>query len=192
MSELDRARQIESHVREILKLLGENPEREGLLDTPKRVAQSLLELTQSLRSEPPEVKFFTVPPEAASNLIVIRNIEFLSLCEHHLLPIIGYASVVYKPRENKVPGLSKVIRLVQWYARRPILQERFTQELANFLLEKICAKFVYCRIAALHMCVFLRGVKSTSSILVTEALAGETDVDISRLRELAKCKLPRF
>ncbi len=192
MSELDRAREIERHVREILRLLGEDPDREGLVETPRRVAQALLELTKSLRTEPPDVKFFTVPKDSSRNLVVIRNIEFLSLCEHHLLPIVGYVSVVYRPRENKVPGLSKVIRLVQWYALRPILQERFTQELANFLCDKICAKFVYCRIAALHMCVFLRGVKSRSSILVTEAVSGEPDEDITSLRRLARCKYPRI
>ncbi len=192
MNELDRAREIEKHIREILRLLGEDPNREGLIETPRRVAQALLELTRSLRTEPPDVKFFTVPESSSKNLVVIRNIEFLSLCEHHLLPIVGYASIVYRPRGNKVPGLSKVIRLVQWYARRPILQERFTQELADFLRDKICAKFVYCRIVALHMCVFLRGVRSRSSVLITEALSGEADVDISSLRELARCRYPRI
>ncbi len=177
---------IAEHVRAIMRLLGIDLTNPDIAETPQRVAQMLLELTSGLREKPPEVKFFKIPENALNNLIIVRNIEIDSLCEHHLLPIIGKATIVYKPRTNSVPGLSKVIRLVQWFARRPILQERFTQELAELLLDKINAKFVYCHVKAIHLCSFMRGVKSRLTVLETEAVAGEIDVELNMLREVAR------
>jgi len=177
---------IAEHVRAIMELLGIDLANPDVAETPRRVAEMLLELTSGLREEPPEVKFFTIPEHATRNLVVVRDIEFDSLCEHHLLPIIGTVTVVYRPRTSVVPGLSKVIRLVQWFAKRPILQERFTQELADFLLDRIRAKFVYCRVRALHMCAFMRGVRSRTVLLETEAISGDVDVDIESLRSIAR------
>ncbi len=182
----DLASKIAEHVKEIMKLLGMNLDNPDIAETPRRVAEMLLELTSGLRESPPEIKFFKIPENAVNNLVVVRDIEFDSLCEHHLLPIIGTVTIAYKPRSTSVPGLSKVIRLVQWFARRPILQERFTQELADLLLEKINARFVYCRVRAIHLCAFARGVRSRTSVLETEALSGNPDVDIATLRSITR------
>ncbi len=180
------------HVREILKLVGEDPERPDLRETPVRVAKALLELTEGLRKEPPHVKFFNVRKKI-ENFIIVENIEFFSLCEHHLLPVLGYVSVAYKPCRDEVPGLSKVVRLVQWYSRRLILQERFTQELATVLLEKLRACSVYCKVFGLHLCTMLRGVRSRTTRLFTEAWAGDISRDeLAILRKLVKCKTLRI
>ncbi len=183
---------IAHHVKEIIKLLGEDPEKPDLKETPIRVAKALLELTEGLRSRPPTIKFFNTIKHV-EGLVIIRDIEFVSLCEHHLLPVLGYISVAYRPSQPQVPGLSKVIRLVQWYSRRLILQERFTRELAELLLEKLNAKMVYCKVCGLHMCAMLRGVRSRTSKLITEAWAGDIDRDeIEMLRKLVKCKVPKI
>ncbi len=181
---------ISYYVREVLKLLGENPDRDNVAETPVRYAKMLLELTRGLRSEAPKVKFFRIPERAANNIITVRDIEFTALCEHHLLPIIGTVSVSYKPREPMVPGLSKIPRLIRWLSSRLILQERFTQDLADKLLEAIRAKFVYCRVCALHLCTFLRGVRERRMYVMTEAFSGELDVDLDVLRRITVCRRP--
>ncbi len=188
--EIEIVERIAYHIREILKLIGEDPERPDLKETPIRVAKALLELTEGLRSKSPSIKFFTCGK--IESFVIIRDIEFVSLCEHHLLPVLGYVSVAYKPSLSEVPGLSKVIRLVQWCSRRLILQERFTKELAITLLNSLKARSVYCKVCALHMCTMLRGVRSRTSKLVTEAWAGDISTEeLSMLRKLVKCRVPK-
>ncbi len=192
MSREELVDKIATHVREILKLVGEDPDRPDLRETPLRVARALLELTEGLRKEPPHVKFFKTGRRIES-YVIVENIEFFSLCEHHLLPVIGYVSVAYKPEQDEVPGLSKVVRLVQWFSRRLILQERFTRELAEMLLEKLKASSVYCKVFGLHLCTMLRGVRSRTSRLLTEAWAGKvTKEELDMLRKLVKCKTLRI
>ena len=135
------------------------------------------------------MKFFK-SKKLENQLITIENIDFVSLCEHHLLPIIGRVSICYKPRGEYVPGLSKVARFVKWFAKKFILQERFTIELCERLYELLNAKFVYCKVCAIHMCVFMRGVKDRSLVLTTDALVGESDIPINELRKIIKCTLP--
>ncbi|NPA23255.1 MAG: GTP cyclohydrolase I [Crenarchaeota archaeon] len=188
MSREELVDKIAMHVREILRLVGEDPDRPDLRETPTRVARALLELTEGLRREPPHIKFFRAGKKIES-YVIVENIEFFSLCEHHLLPVIGYVSVAYKPEHDEVPGLSKVVRLVQWYSRRLILQERFTQELAWVLLEKLKASSVYCKVLGIHLCTMLRGVRSRTSRLLTEAWAGDiTRDELVMLRKLVKCR----
>lgn len=180
------------HVQEILKLLGEDINRDDLAKTPQRVAKMLLELTKCLRNEDiPEIKFFE-SKSSGNELIIVQDIDFVSLCEHHLLPIIGKISICYKPLSNKVPGLSKIARFVKWYAKRPILQERFTIELCEELYKLLNAKFVYCKACAIHMCTFIRGVKDKSMFLITDALIGSSDISINELRKIVKCSIPKI
>ncbi|WP_069808046.1 GTP cyclohydrolase I [Vulcanisaeta thermophila] len=186
-------REIELHVREILRLLGEDVNRQGLRETPRRFAKALLELTRGLREPEPEMRFFSLGGVKYPGRVLVSNVRFNSLCEHHLLPIIGLATVVYEPLNSEVPGLSKVARYIKWLAARPILQERFTALLANELREKINARYVYVKVCALHMCVFLRGVKDEEMYMVTEAWSGDLSNDeLNELRRSVSCSIPRI
>ncbi len=181
---------IEYYVKEILKLLGEDIERPGIRETPRRVAQTLLELTRGLREEEPQVKFFPITYKVENSLIIVEDIRFHSLCEHHLLPIIGSVSIAYIPEGLEVPGLSKIARLVEWYSSRLILQERFTQELTHYLFRKLNARFIYCKVCAVHLCTLIRGVKNESMKLVTEYWYGDTtNVNLDEVRKSVKCRI---
>lgn len=187
--EADLESKLEYHVKEILRLLGEDVSRPGLRETPRRFARALLELTRGLREEEPEPKFFPMEIPADVGRVEIANVRFVSLCEHHLLPIVGSVSIVYKPLNAEVPGLSKVARYVKWLAARPILQERFTAILAESLRERLRARYVYVKVCALHMCTFIRGVKDEDMVMVTEAWSGD-GVDSSSMGRAVKCTLP--
>jgi len=161
---------IERAVREILIAIGEDPDREGLVRTPNRVARAYGELMAGL-SEDPRVHLKTVFTERYDEVVLLRDIEFHSLCEHHLLPFVGKAHVAYLP-DGKVVGLSKLARLVEGYARRPQVQERLTTEIADALMEELNPVGAACVIEATHTCMTIRGAKKPGSTMVTSALRG--------------------
>ena len=161
---------IERAVREILLAVGENPDREGLLKTPNRVARAYVELMAGLK-EDPRAHLKTVFHEQYDEVVLLRDIEFHSLCEHHLLPFTGHAHVAYLP-DGKVVGLSKLARLVEGYARRPQVQERLTTQIADALMEELNPLGAACVIEATHTCMTIRGAKKPGSIMVTSALRG--------------------
>jgi GTP cyclohydrolase I len=163
---------IERAVREILLAVGENPDREGLQNTPGRVARSYAELMIGLRSDP-RVHLRTVFHERYDEVVLLRDIEFHSLCEHHLLPFTGRAHVAYLPG-GKVVGLSKLARLVEGFARRPQVQERLTTQVADALMEELNPIGAACVIEAVHTCMTIRGVRKPGSAMVTSALRGIT------------------
>jgi GTP cyclohydrolase I len=157
-------------VREILRAIGEDPDREGLRDTPARMARMYAELFGGLHVDPRQhlKKFFT---ETCDEVILVRDIGFTSMCEHHLLPFTGKAHVAYLPRE-RVIGLSKLARVVDELARRPQVQERMTEQIARVLEEELQAKGVAVVIEAVHTCMTIRGVRKPGSICVTSAMKG--------------------
>ena len=161
---------IEKAVREILLAIGEDPDREGLLKTPNRVARAYGELTAGL-SEDPRIHLRTVFHERYDEVVLLRDIEFHSICEHHLLPFTGRAHVAYLP-DGKVVGLSKLARLVEGFARRPQVQERLTGQIADALMEELNPMGSACVIEATHTCMTIRGAKKPGSVMVTSALRG--------------------
>jgi len=165
--DLDRIRRA---VREILVAVGEDPEREGLRETPDRVARMYAEVFQGLNQDPKLhlKKLFT---QKYDEMVLIRDIRFVSFCEHHLLPVIGKAHVAYIPN-GKVIGLSKIPRVVDVLAKRPQMQERLTEELADLLMKELDAKGVAVVIEASHSCMTIRGVNKPDSSFVTSAMRG--------------------
>jgi GTP cyclohydrolase I len=163
-------RRIEKAVREILIGVGEDPDREGLLETPARVARMYAEMFSGLRQDPREHlrKVFT---EAYDEVVLVRDISFCSMCEHHLLPFIGKAHIAYAPK-GKVLGLSKLARLVEAVARRPQVQERMTEDIANLLVDELDAKGVAVVVEASHSCMTIRGVRKPGSLCLTSAMKG--------------------
>jgi GTP cyclohydrolase I len=157
-------------VREILLAVGEDPEREGLRETPDRVARMYAEVFQGLHQDPKLHlrKLFT---QKYDEMVLIRDIRFVSFCEHHLLPIIGQAHVAYLPN-GKVIGLSKIPRVVDVLAKRPQMQERLTEEVADLLMKELDAKGVAVVIEASHSCMTIRGVNKPDSSFVTSAMRG--------------------
>jgi GTP cyclohydrolase I len=163
-------RRIEEAVREILAAVGEDPTREGLLETPARVARMYAELFRGLHADPRRhlQKVFT---EKYDEVVLVRDISFCSLCEHHLLPFTGKAHIGYCPN-GKVIGLSKLARVVEDVARRPQVQERMTEVIADLLVEQLDAKGVAVVIEATHTCMTIRGVRRPGSVCVTSAMKG--------------------
>src|SRR5213076_2315210 len=161
---------IERAVREILFAVGEDPDREGLLKTPNRVARAYAELMAGLHDDPKR-HLRTVFHERYDEVVLLRDIEFHSLCEHHLLPFTGRAHVAYLP-DGKVVGLSKLARLVEGYARRPQVQERLTMQIADAVMDELNPVGAACVIEAIHTCMTIRGVKKHGSTMVTSELRG--------------------
>ena len=161
---------IEKAVREILLALGEDPNREGLVQTPSRVARAYAEILGGLHLNPRR-HLKTVFHERYDEVVLLRDIEFHSLCEHHLMPFTGRAHVAYLP-DGKVVGLSKLARLVEDYARRPQVQERLTTQVADALMDELNPIGAVCVIEAIHTCMTLRGVRKPGSVMVTSALRG--------------------
>jgi GTP cyclohydrolase I len=168
-AKVDTAR-IERAVREILLAVGEDPDREGLVKTPNRVARAYGELLAGLQDNPRR-HLKTVFSERYDEVVLLRDIEFHSLCEHHLLPFTGRAHVAYLPA-GKVVGLSKLARLVEGYARRPQVQERLTTQIADALMEELNPVGAVCVIEASHSCMTIRGAAKAGSTMVTSALRG--------------------
>ena len=166
---VDRPR-IEAAVREILLAVGEDPDREGLQETPARVARMYEELFSGLHHDAREVlqKTFT---QKYDEIVLVKDIRFSSICEHHLLPFIGKAHIGYLPA-GKVAGLSKLARAVEVMSRRPQVQERMTEELADLLMSELDARGVGVVIEATHTCMTIRGVRSPDSLCTTSAMRG--------------------
>lgn len=162
---------IEAAVREILAQVGEDPEREGLRDTPHRVSKMYAELLAGYHVDPAALingALFEVPYD---EMIVVRDIEFYSLCEHHMLPFVGHADVAYIPK-GRVLGLSKIPRIVDMFARRLQIQERMTSQIADFLMEVLQPLGVAVVLEASHLCAMMRGVKKAEALMVTSAMRG--------------------
>ena len=162
---------IAGHIEEILRLLGEDPQREGLLKTPVRASKALYFATSGYKSNPEEVvgdALFTAPSDGQ---VIIKDIEFYSFCEHHILPFFGRVSVGYVPG-SKILGLSKVARIVNLYARRLQTQERFTRQVCDAIAESVGAKGVIVICNGQHMCMKMRGVEKQDSSTTTVATSG--------------------
>lgn len=162
---------MEEHIRAILGFLGEDPDREGLKKTPARVADSLTFLTRGYRMDPEKVINDAVFTEDYEEMIVQKDIDFFSLCEHHLLPFFGKAHVGYIPH-HKIVGVSKLARLVDLYARRLQVQERLTNQIATTIMEKLRPLGVAVVIEAEHLCMRMRGVEKQNSFIITSTLLG--------------------
>src|SRR6476659_94109 len=162
----------EAAVRELLYAIGEDPEREGLLETPARVARAYAELTAGLRMTPEDV-LTTTFDLGHDEMVLVRDIELWSMCEHHLVPFTGVAHVGYIPAASgKITGLSKLARLVDVYAKRPQVQERLTTQVADALMEILEARGVIVVIEAEHLCMTMRGVKKAGARTITSAVRG--------------------
>ncbi|HEX6970451.1 MAG TPA: GTP cyclohydrolase I FolE [Micromonosporaceae bacterium] len=163
---------IERAVREILIAVGEDPDRDGLVQTPARVARAYAELFAGLRVDPAEVLSTTFEANH-EELVLVRDIDVMSLCEHHLLPFHGVAHVGYVPGEHgRITGLSKLARLVEVFARRPQVQERLTSQIADLLMAKLEPRGVIVVLECEHMCMAMRGIRKSGSRTTTSAVRG--------------------
>jgi GTP cyclohydrolase IA len=162
---------LEEAVRTLLAEIGEDPRREGLARTPERVRRMYDELTAGYHVDPDVLINGACFDVAYDEMVVVRDIEFFSLCEHHLLPFIGKAHVGYLPK-GRVIGLSKIPRIVDMYAQRLQVQERLTVQVADFLMERLEPKGVGCVIEATHLCTMMRGVKKQEATMVTSSMVG--------------------
>jgi len=163
--------EFEQTIIKMLKLIGEDPNREGLLKTPRRVAKALMFLTEGYKQDPKEILNEALFTTSNDEMVVVRDIEFYSMCEHHILPIIGRVHVAYIPN-GKVVGLSKIPRIVNVFARRLQIQEQMTEQIADAILETIKPKGVAVVVHARHMCMEMRGVQKINSTTVSSALRG--------------------
>jgi GTP cyclohydrolase I len=174
---------IMNSVRDILIAVGEDPDRAGLLETPKRVANMYEEMFAGLDEDPKQhLKLF----DETSNdeVVIVRDIPFASMCEHHLLPFVGKAHIAYIPSNNKIIGLSKFARIVDNFAKKPQVQERLTSDIADFLNDNLQPKGVAVIIEAEHMCMSIRGAKASGSITQTSALRGRMKNDAKTRAEV--------
>ncbi|MFG2341555.1 GTP cyclohydrolase I FolE [Streptomyces yangpuensis] len=163
----------EAAIRELLIAVGEDPDREGLLETPARVARAYREILAGLWQKPEDV-LTTVFDLGHDEMVLVKDIEIVSLCEHHLLPFHGVAHVGYIPAENgKITGLSKLARLVEVYARRPQVQERLTTQIADSLMEILDARGAIVVVEAEHMCMSVRGIRKPGAKTTTSAVRGQ-------------------
>jgi len=161
---------IERAVREILIAVGEDPDREGLRETPARVARMYAELFRGLRADPRR-HLKKVFAEKYDEVVLVKDISFESVCEHHLLPFMGKAHIAYLP-DGKVVGLSKLARVVEDISRRPQVQERMTEDIADLMMDELNAKGVAVIIEAVHTCMTVRGIRKPGSLCVTSAVRG--------------------
>ncbi|MCX7749826.1 MAG: GTP cyclohydrolase I FolE [Clostridia bacterium] len=167
---------VKKAVREILLAIGEDPDREGLAETPDRVARMYEEIFAGLHKDPREdVKIFQ--EDNHEEMVLVKDIPLYSVCEHHLLPFVGVAHVVYIPKKGKVIGLSKLARIVDTIAKKPQLQERLTSQVADVLMETMSPLGVAVVVEAEHLCMTMRGIKKPGSKTVTSALRGNIKTD---------------
>jgi len=162
---------LENSVKKILEHIGEDPQREGLLDTPKRVQKAWEFMCGGYKQDPMEIMKSALFTSSNDEMVVVKDIEFYSMCEHHMLPIIGKAHVAYIPN-GKVIGLSKIPRVVDVFSRRLQIQEQLTEQIADAINDAISPKGVAVVIDARHMCMEMRGVQKISSSTITSALRG--------------------
>lgn len=175
---------VQHATRELLAAIGEDPNREGLAGTPDRVGRAYAEIFAGLNEDPARY-LETTFDVGASDLVIVRDIEFYSMCEHHLLPFFGTVSVAYLPRDGKVTGLSKLARCVDGFARRPQVQERLTSQVAEAMDSALQPRGVGVIARGEHMCMTMRGVRKTGSQTVTVSFLGELDSPERRREVLA-------
>ena len=184
MADVDLDR-IEAAVREILLAVGEDPDRDGLVETPARVARSYAEVFAGLRADPAELLSTTFDIDH-DELVIVRDIELYSTCEHHLVPFHGVAHVGYTPGPSgKVTGLSKLARLVDMFAKRPQVQERLTSQIADALVEHLGAQGVIVVVEAEHLCMSMRGVRKPGAKTITSAVRGQLRDSTTRAEAMA-------
>jgi GTP cyclohydrolase IA len=176
MDERSPGSQIPEAVRTLLVELGEDPDRAGLAGTPDRVRRMYAELTEGYHTDPDALLNGAAFDVDYDEMVVVRDIEFYSLCEHHLLPFFGRAHVGYLPR-GRIIGLSKIPRVVDMYAHRLQVQERLTQQVAGFLMERLNPKGVACVVEATHLCTVMRGVRKQEATMVTSSMLGTFRAD---------------
>lgn len=178
-------------VRELLIEIGENPEREGLIKTPERVAKAFEFLTRGYQQNLDEIMNKAIFTEKYDEMVIVKDIDFYSMCEHHMLPFFGKAHVAYIPN-GKIIGLSKIPRLVDFFARRLQVQERLTQQIADTLNEYLKPDGVGVVIEAMHMCMMMRGVEKQNSIATTSAMHGSFKEDERTRAEFLTLIKPSF
>ncbi len=171
--------EMEVHVKEILTLLGEDPNREGLIKTPNRVATALQFTTHGYQIDPIEVVRSAIFTEDHNQMVIVKDIELYSMCEHHMLPFFGKAHVAYIPN-GKITGLSKIARVVDAYSRRLQVQERLTVQIRDCLQEALNPLGVAVVIEAKHMCMMMRGIQKQNSVTTTSAFTGEFEKQATR------------
>lgn len=175
---------IEAAVREFLAAIGDDPDREGIQGTPDRVARACEEIFGGMQEDPSQHLLRQFHEPGNENMVIVKDIPFNSMCEHHLLPFTGTAHICYLPRDGRITGLSKLARCVSGYARRPQLQERLTEQIADALVERLEPRGGLVVLQAEHSCMCIRGIRSVGSSTVTSAVRGWFKDDL-RAREEA-------
>jgi len=165
------AKKIEKAVRDILIAVGEDPKRKDIKDTPRRIAKMYEEILSGTKSDP-EKELEVIFEKEHDEIVLLKNIPFYSMCEHHMLPFIGKAHVAYIPSNNRVTGLSKLVRVVDIFARRLQVQERITTDIADIIMKKLKPKGALVIIEAEHMCISMRGIKKPGVMTITSAVRG--------------------
>ena len=184
-TEEERLALIAGHYREILHLIGEDPQREGLVRTPERAAKALLAITAGYNSDPVEIAHKAIFQHHGSKIVVVKDIEFYSMCEHHILPFFGHVSVGYLPK-GKIIGLSKLPRIIDCFAKRLQVQENLTAQICNFLTKEIANEGVIVACEAQHLCMKMRGIEKQDSTTLTYECSGKFEEDASLREEFFK------
>jgi len=180
-------KKITKGVKLILEGIGEDPNREGLIRTPERVAEFYQEFFNGLNSKPgKELKLYTTPNK--DELVIVKDIPFFSMCEHHLLPFYGKAHIAYIPQKNKITGFSSLIKVVEALAHRPTIQEKLTSEIADTINDKLTAKGLLVIIEAEHLCMTMNGVKKPGTRTTTSAVRGILRRNATRAEAMALIK----
>lgn len=178
----EKLEKIAAHYREILKLIGEDPEREGLVRTPERAAKALLAITQGYSSDPVAIAHKAIFRHEGSKIVIVKDIEFYSMCEHHILPFFGHISIGYLPK-GKIIGLSKLPRIVDCFAKRLQVQENLTSQICEFLSRELPNDGVIVACSAGHLCMKMRGVEKQDSETVTYDCSGKFSDDANLRKE---------
>jgi GTP cyclohydrolase I len=180
---------IQKAIRMILEAVGEDPDRDGLKDTPRRVAEFYEEIFAGLSEDPEgQVKLYSAPNQ--DEMIIAKDIFFHSLCEHHLLPFFGKAHIAYIPTDDQITGFSRLVRVIEALARRPQLQERLTAQIADVLMKMLKPKGVLVILEAEQMCLTMRGLKKPGSVTITSAVRGDLKKEALRKEAFSLIKGP--
>jgi len=180
-------KRIEKAIREILLAIGEDPEREGLKDTPKRIAKLYAEIFSGVGVDPKkEIKVYRA--KNYDEIIMVRDIPFYSMCEHHLLPFFGKVHIAYIPKEDRITGFSNLVRIVDVASKRPQLQERMTSEIADMIMEALRPLGVLVIVEARQLCLEMQGLKKTGETTITSAIRGAFRREATRLEALSFIK----
>ena len=174
---------IEAAIRELLAAIGEDPDREGLLGTPDRVARACEEIFGGMQEDPSAHLLRQFNEPGNENMVIVKDIPFSSMCEHHLLPFTGKAHICYLPRDGRITGLSKLARCVAGYAHRPQVQERLTQQVADAIVDRLDPLGVLVVLEASHTCMTMRGIRSAGSLTTTSAVRGWFKTDLKAREE---------